>query len=225
MSLRRALDALEDLAEAENSGFPCNVHALYLEPPDNDDAMSGEDDADDDSGGIPDNVCAGQLKSGCELVFEDGRRINYEDELDDANGIEFSKIDDEELLANILNIPIVLVDDQPAEDPTDELSISTEEQPRKRLRRVQSTSSNVVLPEANKNTKFIWEKDNSSSFIPIFPDANYEDCNGLKAHEQFEKFFDDDLLQHICDCSAVYANFRNRPNQSFTVDGNCKILA
>lgn len=220
-SLRRALHVLDDLRESENSAFPSNVHALYIEPPDHDDDLSGEDDAEEDSGGIPDNVCAGQLKASCELVFEDGHRINSVDDLNESNDTETTRIHDEQLLANILNSPNILADDQPPKQP----SASTEAPlfP-KRLCRVKSNMANVALPEANKNIKFVWKKDNSTSFVPIFPDASFEDCKGLKAHEQFEKFFDDDLLQYICDCSAVYATYRNRPNPKITVDGNDQIL-
>lgn len=218
LSLEGALDTLEEMSEVDNNGYPINVHALYIEPPDNDDELSGEDDGDD-SGGSPDNVCAGQLKANCELVFEDGHRINSLDDFDDYGGIEFTHIHDEELLANILNAQIVF------ENQTEQPSTPTTPPPRKRLCRVQSVSSDAVIPESNKNTKFVWEKDTASSSIPMFPDANYEDCKGLKAHEQFEKFFDDCLLQHICDCSAIYANYRNRPHPNITIDGNSKIFA
>lgn len=210
-SLESALDAIEDLCDTVDNGHPINVHALYITPPDNDDELSGEDDTEADFGGIPDNVCAGQLRASCEIVFEDGRRITDMDDFDDSTGIH-----DEELLAHILNAPIVF-DDQTIH----EASTSTATPPpQKRLRRVQSVSSDVTIPAANKNTTFAWEKDTTSACLPIFPDANYEDCKGLKAHEQFEKFFDDDLLQHICDCSSIYASYRNRKVANITIPGN-----
>ncbi|XP_039956608.1 piggyBac transposable element-derived protein 3-like isoform X2 [Bactrocera tryoni] len=66
---------------------------------------------------------------------------------------------------------------------------------RKRLRRVTPKSSNVSLPQ----------------------NANYEDCRYLLPHQQFEKFFDDELLGHICEQSAMYAIGQNRPNPNIIV--------
>lgn len=71
------MDVLDDDCDTENNHFTKNVHALYIQPPGCDDELSGEDDADDEEGGIPDHVCASQLKAGCELVFEDGHRMDY----------------------------------------------------------------------------------------------------------------------------------------------------
>lgn len=216
---------MDELGARENNSFPVNIHAMYIQPPDNDDELSGEDDAGDDSGGIPDNVCGGQLRAGCELVFADGRRIS-QDEMynifDDGNDMEITHIHDEQVLVDILNAPIEF-DDQLINSEEPSTSIH-EPLPAKRLRRVRSISSGVSLPQRNKDTKFTWKKDDSSALMPVFPPPNYEDCKGLKAHEQFEKFFDDVLLQHICDCSAVYASFKGRANPNITVDGIGSIL-
>lgn len=220
LTLKEALDVLDDNGESENSPFPKNVHALYIQPPDNDDELSGEDDAFDNEGGIPDHVCASQLKAGCELVFEDGHRIDYA--ADDEGGIEITHINDEEVLASIMNAQVVFADDDESFTSTEQPSTS-KSPPRKRLCRVQATPSPLTLPKANANTKFVWEKDTTSSPIPIFPDANCEDCRNLKAHEQFEKFFDDVLLQHIIHCSTVYATFHHRPDPKITIEGKKKI--
>lgn len=168
LTLAEAMDVLDEGFELENRSYPQNVHALYIQPPD--DELSGEDDADDDDGGIPDNLCASQLKAGCELVFENGQRIDYADDDDD---IEITHINDEEVLASILNAPLFFVDDEPSKS-ADQPSTS-KSPPRKRLCRVQATPSPVDLPQPNKKTTFVWEKDTSSSPIPIFPDSNYED--------------------------------------------------
>ena len=54
--------------------------------------------------------------------------------------------------------------------------------------------------------------------MPIFPPANYTDCSRITPHQQFEKFFDNDLLQHICDESEKYAVFLGKPNPNVTVE-------
>mgnify|MGYP000072975882 CR=1 FL=1 len=76
-----------------------------------------------------------------------------------------------------------------------------------RLRKVTTFKSNVQISPADKKTRFVWEGDNASGSMPIFPPANYTDCSGITPHQQFEKFFDNDLLQHICDESEKYAVF------------------
>ena len=54
--------------------------------------------------------------------------------------------------------------------------------------------------------------------MPIFPPANYTDCSGITPHQQFEMFFDNGLLQHICDESEKYAVFLGKPNPNVTVE-------
>lgn len=216
MSLQRAIDVLEEENQAEYTDFPCNVHALFIQPPDDEGMISGEDDVDGDSHGTLDSVCVAQLKASCELAYEDGRRMQFDDNDGDVDETpDESQINDEQVLADILNAPLVFVDEANYEEPS-----SSSATPRKRLCRVQSLASPVEMPNTNKNTKFVWIKETGVSTIPIFSEANYEDCRDLKSYEQFEKFFDDDLLQHICDCSALYATFRGRVNPKITIAGN-----
>lgn len=52
----------------------------------------------------------------------------------------------------------------------------------------------------------------------IFPVVNYNDCKNLSPHQQFEKFFDDKLLKHICKESNKYAIFLGKPNPYITIE-------
>ncbi|XP_049303000.1 piggyBac transposable element-derived protein 3-like [Bactrocera dorsalis] len=115
-----------------------------------------------------------------------------------ASGRRLQNFDEDEIGApNIEDLPVVIVEKeyksmdfncQPSASNCTSLD-------RKRLRRVTPKSSNVSLPQ----------------------NANYEDCRYLLPHQQFEKFFDDELLGHICEQSAMYAIGQNRPNPSITV--------
>lgn len=68
LSLKEALDYLEEiLSDEEDKNLPT---AIVLEPPDNEEGISGEDDGPDDYYGLPDNVCPAQLKSGCEILYK-----------------------------------------------------------------------------------------------------------------------------------------------------------
>lgn len=87
----------------------------------------------------------------------------------------------------------------------------------KRLKRVVPTKCNIKLPASNKNTEFKWTKDENSGLIGIFPTANYENCRSAKPHELFERFFDDNILNHIIDQSGKYAIYCGKPNPNITI--------
>lgn len=79
-------------------------------------------------------------------------------------------------------------------------------------RNSQSTSVSVTTKD------FTWVEDSSNAMIPIFPMPNYTDCNDISPHEQFEKFFDDELLNMIITQSKEYALHRGKPDPKITVD-------
>ncbi|XP_065368939.1 piggyBac transposable element-derived protein 2-like [Calliphora vicina] len=200
------LDYIQELDEAEDDNELTDLPtAIYIEPP-IDGNISGEDDAEEECDGVPDNVCPGQLKGGCELVMASGRHLQNIDEED-----ELGAPNEEELHSIIVEDISQDMGDQPT------TSKRTASPDRKRLRKVQPKPSNVALPPGNKETIFQWIKNNSSYLVPIFPAANYEDCRDLLPHQQFEKFFDDAILTHICEQSAIYATEHNRPNPNITV--------
>lgn len=64
---------------------------------------------------------------------------------------------------------------------------------------------------------YIWIDDASRPMEPIFPMPNYTDCSGISAHEQFEKIFDDELLQMIIKESSNYAAYKEKPDPKITV--------
>ncbi|XP_053945820.1 piggyBac transposable element-derived protein 2-like [Anastrepha ludens] len=183
LSLQEMLDFIQELDEAEDQNQLCDIPTTpYIEPP-VDDNESGEDDAEDDCAGIPDNVCPAQLRA---PNPGDLSVIEVED--------TYNEMEDEETTANRSESPM-----------------------RKRLRKIEPKPSNVALPSGNKETVFEWVKKKSSSLIPIFPSANYEDCRHSLPLEQFEKCFDDTLLEHICEQSALYSVEQNRPNPNIIV--------
>ncbi|XP_036341576.1 piggyBac transposable element-derived protein 3-like, partial [Rhagoletis pomonella] len=179
LSLQEALDFLEELCSDDESGAPANVQALYIQPPRIEGDLSGEDSGDDD-GGLPDNLCPAQLKSGCEIVLENGRRI---ESLDGEQICLGTEIEDEPVLFDILD---------------DCLPSSS-----KKICRVNPSKPGVPIPPANKERNFTW--------------PNYEDSRGLSPHELFEKFFNDDLLEHICKCSNLYATHHQKRYEELNV--------
>lgn len=64
---------------------------------------------------------------------------------------------------------------------------------------------------------YVWIDDVSRPMEPIFPVPNYTDCSSQSAYEQFEKFFDDELLQLIVKESSNYAAHLEKPDPEITV--------
>ncbi len=73
------------------------------------------------------------------------------------------------------------------------------------------------LSNENATNDFVWIDDVSKPMEPIFPVPNYTDCSGLSAYEQFEKFFDNELLQLIAKESSKYAAHLEKPDPKITV--------
>lgn len=128
------------------------------------------------------------------------------------------------IAVNIAGLPIIFSDgvlhEQISVEVNDETSnepSTSYSSPRKRLKRVSPTASDAPLPPSNKNGQYAWSKSDTSGMIPLFPHANYEDCRNLLPHEQFEKFFDDDLLKFIISESSKYAVYRHKNVPDFTI--------
>lgn len=81
------LDYIQELDEAEEQNKLFDLPTtIYIEPP-MDGNISGEDDAEDECGGIPDNVCPAQLKGGCEVVMASDRHLQHFEEEDEVGGM------------------------------------------------------------------------------------------------------------------------------------------
>lgn len=85
--MQDALNYLEELIEEDEFGDTNIATTLYIEPPVDEGNVSGEDDAEEETAGIPDNVCPAQLKSGCEIVLNNGQRMHgFEIDQDEVGG-------------------------------------------------------------------------------------------------------------------------------------------
>lgn len=77
-------------------------------------------------------------------------------------------------------------------------------------------------PRKNSSSKstddFVWTCDTSKPMIPIFPSPNYTDCTRKTSIEQFETFFDDELLTLITKQSSKYAEYLEKPDPKITIE-------
>jgi len=65
--------------------------------------------------------------------------------------------------------------------------------------------------------KFKWSKSKFFATKPIFPDANYSDCS-KDAHVLFERFFDDEVLEMICEESNQYGVLISQKKSNISKD-------
>ena len=63
--MKDAVDYLEQLIDEEEGDFMQEVEAVYIEPPDEDGNVSGEDDANENEGGTVDDLNRRHLNAGC----------------------------------------------------------------------------------------------------------------------------------------------------------------
>jgi hypothetical protein len=70
--------AVEMISNEDN-----DITGIYIEPPEPA-VQSDEDSADEDTGGLIDNLTGRQLRSSAEVIFSDGRRLNDDDEADEG---------------------------------------------------------------------------------------------------------------------------------------------
>ncbi|XP_039951442.1 protein toll-like [Bactrocera tryoni] len=165
--------------------------ALYIFPPDNENgAISGEDEGDDDDVGKPEDICVGQLKAPCGLVMSSGNRVLTIDNDDEEDDLEVA----DSVLIDIL------------ENSTQNLQTNLLEK---------QGEMSIEPPLLRTGSHFAWVEDNSDGLIPIFPSRNFVDCK-VKPHEQLEKFFDDELIEHIINESRRFAIFLGKPNPQIT---------
>lgn len=81
------LDFIQELDETDDQSQLNDIPtAIFIEPP-VDGNVSGEDDAEDECGGIPDNVCPAQLKGNCEVLMASGKHLQNFVEEDEIDGV------------------------------------------------------------------------------------------------------------------------------------------
>lgn len=185
------LHEIQDYLESlleEESGV--EVAAIYMQPPDPA-YDSAEDDADENEGGSLLDLHHNQLCQEAEIEFVNG---THGDGTLIREGMELSiseEVPEGENEAISPDPPI------PWRYAGPEIEIPT------------------TVPHLKD--KFKWSKTTFHATKPIFPSANYLDC-AKDAHILLQQFFDDDILQMICDESNEYGVLISQKNPNITKD-------
>lgn len=203
LTLKDAVDYLEQLIDEEEANFMQEIETIYIQPPDEDGNVSGEDDANENEGGKVDDLNRRQLNAGVELVLRNGAHLESLDfEGAEENDLAENGQMEYVLLDVIHESQFNLSRDQPAQViEYEQMEISSEEEEGavggiqlpdiviepwvNRLRKPANVPCDTPLPASNKDTTFTWRKEGDSANIPFFPEPNYDDCRGVDAHVLF----------------------------------------
>lgn len=188
LTLQEALEMAYD--ESEEMG---NVRDIFIEPPESH-ILTDEDSADEDTGGLIDNLSSRQLSAPAEIVLSDNSRIGGTDE---PTGIEHTN--------NTQEMEI----DREIESNQGQMH----EHDKTHDREVDYTLMKVRKPE---HFSFCQLGDLEPP-KHIFPEPDYSKYCEMNCVQLFELFFSDDLLQKILVEISRYALFKNCPDLSVSI--------
>lgn len=185
ITLQEALD----IAYASDSDT--EVAEVFIEPPESHE-LTDEDSADEDEGGLADNLSSRQLTAGAEIRFTNSRRVGGI--ADDLNSDLHNEI---------------AADTSSNDDLMEEnMSTSNTEQTNKNELKLHKVPAN---PEYCNNADLLFTEH-------YFPKDNYAMYKNMTHCELFELFFTDELLQLISQQTTTYALFRNCPDPQVSVE-------
>lgn len=193
MKLHEAHDYLQSLIDEDSDDE--QVAGIYIQPPD---AAydSAEDEADENEGGAILDLHHNQLHGIVEVEFVQG--LNCDDTVSEQ-GTEPMEVEHDDEIIDVETVP------------------SSSKNPPEPWRYV-GPEIDIPTSVPQLKDKFKWSKKAQfHSTKPIFPAANYLDC-AVPDHELFERFFDNDVMQMICDESNNYGVLSCGKNPHITID-------
>ncbi|KAJ6639409.1 PiggyBac transposable element-derived protein 2, partial [Pseudolycoriella hygida] len=231
-NLRSALAYYDDQID-EN-----HLTRIFIEPPDEDDQICEESDEE---------LSATVSKSKCEVVLRSGKRLISQkfDKFDNisVSSKRFKKEKYNKIEKKVKDSPSMITKAVKSNKAAIKKCPRRKVVPQQNLKSESSKKINSVILEQDnpptrscnepekekknkapkkesltKNNDLVWIEDASRPMIGIFPSANYTDCIGKTAVEQFEKFFDEDLLTLIVRESSKYADYLGKPDPNVTIE-------
>jgi len=187
----RTFSVQEVVAMLDDSGK--GINQIFIEPPEAA-ILTDEDSADEDNGGLIDNLSDRQLRAGAQVVFADRSR----DDVTDEQSSEQSSDNDD-------NDDWCEKDDEEA-DMEHSVENASRSQPARKRRPVR----NVTAKGSAKHPKTgpaVWTQDDFTTSQLAFPGADYSGIRSLSPVELFELFFTDDVWQMMISECTRYAFF------------------
>ena len=173
-----------------------DIDKIFIEPPEAT-VLTDEDSADEDTGGLIDNLTGRQLRAGADVVFADRSTV-------DVIANDDNDEDDEPHSANDDLSDVDLPDHSPIPPPSSHA----------RKRKLKERKDSMKHPKAAS----IWTQDDLAVLDSLFPEADYTAVRFLSPVDLFELLFSDDVWKlMVCECTR-YALFLNCADPKVTIE-------
>jgi DNA excision repair protein ERCC-6 len=186
------------------------VVKIFIEPPDV--ALnSDEDSADEESGGLIDNLTGRQLRAEAEVVFADGHRLCCED-------VENEEHNDQDV--DVSEADLEKSDEEEEEPKRKRKKKGRSTKARTKQKQQQKKGKREVTKQRSVNTSAssVWTGDDLLMTQTLFPETDYSSFRGLSAVQVFESLFTEDIYQLMVDECSRYALFLNCADPSVSIE-------
>ncbi|XP_050340957.1 piggyBac transposable element-derived protein 3-like, partial [Bactrocera neohumeralis] len=210
------------------------IEKIVIEPPSGKNIETDEDSGDEDGSGRPDNLPKAQLTQSCQVIMRNTAEEDFLDEaLRDVLNYSSHNLDVDVLDATLptfeSSTSSLILEKTPSKIVCKNVLPSETKKRSQRPPTLKPTAAQKKLPKQKKKKQgptkrakqrrepiIQWVEDNNTRYQQIFPEPSYLDCVNLSPHEQFEKFFDDELIEMLCTESNSYAVYCGQVNPQIT---------
>ncbi|XP_065355426.1 piggyBac transposable element-derived protein 3-like [Calliphora vicina] len=240
LTLEEATQYLEELLSDDSQENI--IEQVVIEPPRANYLPSDEDSGDEDGGGLPQNLPKALLIQPCEITIRKSGSCGDDDQ---ENAEDMENVLLEQTLQDVINNSSDNLNiDCLRSNATTPLNVkSSAESPKRkavenkiktqskvpRVQHFDSASGSTKKPRPSKCKKSKYAKRLQSETIQwvededvwcqrIFPEPDFSDCTDLPPYVQFEKFFDDELVQMLCNESNSYAVYSGQENPKISMN-------
>jgi len=191
-----------------------DIDRIYIEPPEAT-VLTDEDSADEDTGGLIDNLTGRQLWAGAHVVFADRSTVDdvASDDDDNNEGAEPHSIDDDVY-------DVVLSEQSPVPPPSHTRKHRRIGETRNISQQRCSEQNVKTKNDSKKQTRVAsnWTQDDLATADSLFPEADYTAVRFLSPVDVFELMFSDDVWKLMVTECIRYALFLNCADPKVSVE-------
>jgi len=204
----------------ENRGQ--DIDRIFIEPPEAT-VLTDEDSADEDTGGLIDNLTGGQLRAGAHVIFADKSTegIIANDDCDDNVESQSTSIDNDQSDTDVEDQRTVAPPSRKCKrtrtsmDEARNRPTSTSDYKKKCPK--QPTIKRKLSKKTSKPTS-IWTQDDLPTSDSIFPEADFTAVRSLSPVELFELMFTYEIWNMMITECTRYALFINCADPKVTIE-------
>ncbi|XP_039286653.1 piggyBac transposable element-derived protein 3 isoform X1 [Nilaparvata lugens] len=211
------MSVAEILEELQRDEFQdIDVAELFVEPPEPN-ILSDEDSADEDEGGMIDNLSSRQLAALGEVVLTNNIRMGVGSEIE----VPYDVMPQELAAHNADEQPpsTSISEESTAGSSVEPSTSGGTSRKRKRLQPDQSqtpTNASTQFQPTNFSFDRRWKKDDLFTTAHHFPESDFTKYRDFSPVELFQLFFDEELFDLMINEIKKYAAFKNVPDPNIT---------